>query len=404
MAVVVQTASAAVAAPKHLSGEIPSRKLTREELLKTHKTYLKRNDVNPDAPRPVKQPELTEAQADTRCEIPLSDLCVETHYRGRGIIVKIISPPYMGAGAPDSSILSVVPEGCIVAVKESYYKHNGAALDYMICVDHPSDVVLLREEEHDEYDFATMLASLNLQSVHLDCGSFLRKTRIAESQHHGRGLFATEAIRAGELVFVEKATLMLNQYEPMRASAALYAMTSFLGDMLISRATRDIIASEELFQQYVPVKSLLDRKSTPAILNRRRDAVAAVEKACNKRQPGRDGVIVMSNTIIRNTNRLAYQLEDLHEPEVYNRLIGAHRGRKNHAKVIKYGLKVLRNFGFLSVLAVADEEIVAADWEPMNIYTRSGDASLITCAEAVEFGYLIVTGFKNDSSVIEAPE
>lgn len=86
-----------------------------------------------------------------------------THHRGKGIIVKAISPPYLGAGAvsvvedafgnadklaiynqPDSSILSAVPEGCIVAVKEPYYKINGAAGDYIICVDHPSDAVLLR--------------------------------------------------------------------------------------------------------------------------------------------------------------------------------------------------------------------------------------------------------------------
>ncbi|KAH7018623.1 uncharacterized protein B0I36DRAFT_425506 [Microdochium trichocladiopsis] len=580
MAVVVQP-SAAVAAPKHLHGEIPSRKLTREELLKTHKTYLKRNDVNPDAPRPVKQPELAEAYpASTKSIhdveiIPLGDLAgaVSVVEDAFGNVDKLAV-----YNQPDSSTLSAVPEGCVVAVKEPYYTHNGAAHDYMICVDHPSDVVLLRftdplipeplrlgpllksakewrtagdtafiekdyptavfcytealetfeddklkapvytkwagtnlllgrydaaladslasrtggvgdwkayynagraayglcqyatsreylsralqlnaegagggvrreharclarlrEEEHGDYAFATMLASLNPQRVHLDCGSFLRRTRIAESQHHGRGLFATEAIRAGELVFVEKATLMPNQYEPMRALAALYAMIvrqlcenpslarsvltlyageelpersvepgtavdgvpivdvflvegistknsfsapltsidntkptppgaavrmakglwahashmnhscvpntmrSFLGDMLISRATRDIVAGEELFQQYVPVKSLLDgrnaeykgswgfecactlctgeRKSPPAMLNRRREALAAVEKACNKRQPGRDGIMVVPDAVIRNIDRLARQLEDLHEPEVYDKL------------------------------------------------------------------------------------
>ena len=77
--------------------------------------------------------------------------------------MKVISAPYLGAGAisvvedefgnadklatynhSDSSILSAVPEGCIVAVKEPYYKHNGTENDYMICVDHPSDVILLR--------------------------------------------------------------------------------------------------------------------------------------------------------------------------------------------------------------------------------------------------------------------
>lgn len=97
--------------------------------------------------------------------MPLSELRVETHHRGKGIIVKVISPPFVGAGAvslvedafgnadklaiynqPDSAILSGVPEGCVVAVKEPYYKLNGGldSNDYMICVDHPSDIILLR--------------------------------------------------------------------------------------------------------------------------------------------------------------------------------------------------------------------------------------------------------------------
>ncbi len=31
-----------------------------------------------------------------------------------------------------------------MAVKEPYYRHNGSDNDYMICVDHPSDVIFLR--------------------------------------------------------------------------------------------------------------------------------------------------------------------------------------------------------------------------------------------------------------------
>jgi len=43
----------------------------------------------------------------------------------------------------DASILSNLPEGCIIAVKEPFYKETE---DHgpMICVDHPSDIVLLR--------------------------------------------------------------------------------------------------------------------------------------------------------------------------------------------------------------------------------------------------------------------
>ena len=641
-----------------------------------------------------------------RCQIPLSELRVEKHHRGQGIIVRIASPPFVGAGAVsvvedefgnadklaiynqgDTSILSGVPEGCVVAVKEPYYKFNGAEGDYMICVDHPSDVILLRftdpiipeklrlgpllktaedwkkagdtaflekdfptavfcytealeeskdeegeafrasihtkragtnlllgrydaakadalasrtgtpadwkayynagraayglcdyktsrshleqslalkangsgvrkeldrclarlrEEEHGDYDFRAMYESLNKDNVHLDRGSFLRRTFVATSPHHGRGLFAAEDISAGELLFVEKATLMPNQYEPARASAALYAMMvrqlcdnpsladtvlqmhpgdyprsglegtivdgapvvdiflvegirtkncfslplstlddtklanpegkqakglwthaanmnhscvansmrSFLGDMLISRATRNIKKGEELFQQYVPVKSVPDarnaqyteawgfacncalcageRRSSPALLAKRKDLVAQLEKLLNKKQQPKKGTVI-PDASIRQIDRLHKQLEDLHEAAIYeppsllprlmliypcNWLLGAHRGRKNWGKVIRYGLRVLRNFGFAAVPLVEgdvtatttaaaaaaaatgtgtgtgtgttaggeetekekenNDALLLERWDPRGIYTASGETSLMT--------------------------
>ncbi len=400
----------------------------------------------------------------------------------------------------------------------------------------------LHEEETGEYDFPAMLASLNPHSVHLDRGSFLRNTRIAESTHHGRGLFATRDIKAGELVFVEKATLMPNQYEPARASAALYALMvrqlcenpslsapvldlyggdsertgaegtivdgvpvvdvfvvegirtrncfsaplstlqdtrpslpegrqakglwvhasylnhscvantlrSFVGDMLISRATRDIKEGDELFQQYVPVKSMVDARnkqfgegwgfqcgcmlcvrentSSEAKLAKRQELLDAVEKLCNKQLPGRE---LIPDAKIRSVDRLAKQLEDAHEQNIYeglprlaliypcNWLVAAHRGRKNHSKVVKYSLQVLRNFGF----KVPDE---SETWDPREMYTNSGNATLMTVhivaalrrlaeaykalgheqmaersIEAAEFGYTLVTGFKNDLTILD---
>jgi len=398
----------------------------------------------------------------------------------------------------------------------------------------------LHEEETGEYDFKAMYKRLSPQNVHLDNGSFTRRTVVKQSPHHGRGIFAAEDIKAGEIVFVEKATLMPNQYEPARASAALYAMTvrqlydnpslaktvlqlhpgdyqrsglegtfvdgvsivdvflveglrtkncfslplstlddtkldsgsgkqakglwihasnmnhscvansmrSFLGDMLISRATRDIKIGEEIFQQYVPVKSLVDirnrqyseswgfdcnctlctgeRRGSDTMLAKRKEALKTVEKICNKKLPTKG---IIPDSTIRTVDRLAKQLEELHEPEVYdalhlprltliypcNWLVGAHRGRKNWAKVIKYGLRVLRNFGFKVPLEVD------ADWDPVGMWATSGDASLMTihvvaslrrlaqayeetgrvdmakkCTEASEFGYMMVTGFEND--------
>jgi hypothetical protein len=50
-----------------LRGKLPSRRLNKEELARTHKSHLKKQDLTPDAPRPVKQPLLDQAYpASTR--------------------------------------------------------------------------------------------------------------------------------------------------------------------------------------------------------------------------------------------------------------------------------------------------------------------------------------------------
>lgn len=77
--------------------------------------------------------------------------------------MKTISKAYRGAGSVsvvedekgnvdrlslhnfgDTSMLSDLPEDCVVAIKEPYYKFNGGGQsDCVICVDHPSDVLVL---------------------------------------------------------------------------------------------------------------------------------------------------------------------------------------------------------------------------------------------------------------------
>lgn len=101
-------------------------------------------------------------------QIPLCKLRIETHHRGQAILVKTISHAYRGVAAvsvvedehgevdklalynhSETSVLSNLPEGCVVIVKEPYYKINGASVDgdFMISVDHPSDVLLLRQND-----------------------------------------------------------------------------------------------------------------------------------------------------------------------------------------------------------------------------------------------------------------
>lgn len=381
--------------------------------------------------------------------------------------------------------------------------------------------------------------------MHLDVASFLSNTRVADSPLHGRGLFAARPIKAGSLIYAEKATLMPNQYEPSRASAALYAMMvrqlydnpslagpvlalyggahprsgregssvdgvpvvdvflvenirnkncfsaplstledtkpttpsgrmakglwphasymnhscvpntmrSFLGDLLVSRATRDVAEGEELFHQYVPVKALPDvrqaqflagwgfacrcalcaaeEKGSKEMLDKRKEVLGKIERACGKKAPDKG---LVPDSAIRNVERLARQLEELYEADVYeglprlalvypvNWLVDAHKGRKAHAKVVRYALRLLREFGFRA--PVED----GVDWQPREIYSgEGGGASLMTihvvtalksaseaykalgrdglaaeCEKAARFGYKMVTGFDNELGVLDA--
>jgi hypothetical protein len=87
----------------------------------------------------------------------------------------------------------------------------------------------IREETDGSYDFLAMTASVTLQTVHVDVGSFLNRTIVKDSPHHGRGLFAACDIKAGELIYCEKATCLPNQYNIEHNSAALYACMVELG-------------------------------------------------------------------------------------------------------------------------------------------------------------------------------
>lgn len=97
----------------------------------------------------------------------LDELLVENHHEDKYLVLKTIAPPYMGAGTitivedehgntdklvlynqGSSTILQAVPEGSVILLKEPYYKFSGDD-DFMLCVDHPSDAILLRHGPDD---------------------------------------------------------------------------------------------------------------------------------------------------------------------------------------------------------------------------------------------------------------
>lgn len=61
MAVAPLTSGSDADVAKERTGAAPARRLTKGELLETHKGHLTKQDLSPNAPRPVKQPILTEA-------------------------------------------------------------------------------------------------------------------------------------------------------------------------------------------------------------------------------------------------------------------------------------------------------------------------------------------------------
>lgn len=397
----------------------------------------------------------------------------------------------------------------------------------------------LGEASHGEYDFRKMYEALSPRSVHVDCASFTSRTQIADSKLHGRGLFAREKIKAGELVFCEKSLIMPNQYEPSRASAALYAMMvrqlienptlaasilrldggshartgqegtivdgapvvdvwlaeairrrncfsaplstrdetrprpgaasvsqtkglwphashmnhscvpntvrSFLGDVLVSRALRDIEAGEELLQSYANIKAQYGRRqaefrgwgfectcelcgcearSTEDRAARRVQLLAQIEKLANKKPPKG----MLPEATIRSMEKMTRELEEGHEDEVYDGiprlmliyptmwLLEAYKGRNNHAKVVATASRVLRNFGFKT----EDEDVLAClrggrempSVLTIHVVTALRDAahayaSLGKTDESSQFedvarrAYMLLTGFEDDLSLLE---
>lgn len=169
-----------------LSGKPVPNQAPREELVRVHNEALARFVKDQKAPRPVKKVSLSLAYAASTKSIKelekvrislflprvpggdsdgdqllLRDMLVEMHHEDKLLVLRTISEPYPGVGAvaivedetgdahklaiynqTDASILSAPPEGSILAVKEPYLQFNGGE-DFMICVDHPSDILLL---------------------------------------------------------------------------------------------------------------------------------------------------------------------------------------------------------------------------------------------------------------------
>ncbi|KAK8100786.1 hypothetical protein PG999_011160 [Apiospora kogelbergensis] len=153
-----------------LSGKPAPVHVPREQLVLVHNAELEKLGSDSKGPRPVKKISLSLAyppstkpvkNLEKTSKLYLKDLLVEMHHEDKILILRSITKHYPGAGTvaivedeagdaeklaiynqSEASALSALPKGSVVAVKEPYYQFNGDG-DFMICVDHPSDIVLL---------------------------------------------------------------------------------------------------------------------------------------------------------------------------------------------------------------------------------------------------------------------
>lgn len=64
----------------------------------------------------------------------------------------------------------------------------------------------LVEQESGRYEFRKMmLEAKKCQPPRLDRGTYIGPVTVKQTESHGRGLFTTEAVKAGDLLFCEKA-------------------------------------------------------------------------------------------------------------------------------------------------------------------------------------------------------
>ncbi|KAK8002932.1 hypothetical protein PG989_002651 [Apiospora arundinis] len=150
-----------------LSGKPAPVHVPREQLVLVHNAELKKLGHDSKGPRPVKKISLSLAYPPSTKSVVsleklyLEDLLVEVHHEDKVLVLRTITEHYPGAGIvaivedergdaekltiynqSEASTLSSLPVGSVVAIKEPYYQFNGDG-DFMICVDHPSDIVLL---------------------------------------------------------------------------------------------------------------------------------------------------------------------------------------------------------------------------------------------------------------------
>jgi hypothetical protein len=80
-------------------------------------------------------------------------------------------------------------------------------------------------QESSDYDLAKIYSYVGPLTLHIDAANYTHDTEIRLTSHHGRGLFAKCAFKAGDLVLAEKAFALPGYIENDRSSeCSLYSL------------------------------------------------------------------------------------------------------------------------------------------------------------------------------------
>jgi tetratricopeptide (TPR) repeat protein len=116
------------------------------------------------------------------------------------------------------------------------YPDNPAAREKLLAVEQR-----LREQQTGEYDFKAMQEQVRAGRRHLDIATYSKPVIVKEAPGKGRGLFTTEAVKAGTLLLCEKAFAYGAAADDESGGVLITAGSGSIS-LLMNKPTKDVIA------------------------------------------------------------------------------------------------------------------------------------------------------------------
>jgi len=107
-----------------------------------------------------------------------------------------------------------------------------------------------------DYDLPTMSAYVGPLTLHVDAVNYISDTKVKQTSHHGRGLFAKRDFKAGDLIMAEKAFALPGYFFNDRSSeCSLYSLgdgtaTDRAGALLFKELVQKLVANSSLRKEF----------------------------------------------------------------------------------------------------------------------------------------------------------